>query len=340
MPLESVLQQRYVSFTLVSTKTTHKSAHKPHLQVRLCLSDMRILTAKVVCGCILIILASGTVHFFRAHHTPLVLSHYFGGRVGNCSLQESFEGEALSRLQTQNVSDLDVAIHKVRTQGRFSLWSTPMGNYWVPSSGAALVYDLGEQRRNIYGTHIHPGDIVLDAGANVGVFTRKALLFGASKVIAIEPGPENIEALRLTFAPEIADGRVVIYPKGIWDKDDVLKLSVDPIDSARDSFVRPIDNAQFISVPLTTVDKLVEELHLPRVDFIKMDIEGAEQKAVIGARNTIAKFRPRMALCIYHVKGDETMVPKLVHDAAPDYKVRQTCFCAKDRIQPEVALFY
>jgi hypothetical protein len=47
-----------------------------------------------------------------------------------------------------------------------------------------------------------------------------------------------------------------------------------------------------------------------------------------------------MALCIYHVHGDETMVPKLVHDAVSDYKVGKTCLCAPDRVQPEVAFFY
>jgi hypothetical protein len=93
-------------------------------------------------------------------------------------------------------------------------------------------------------------------------------------------------------------------------------------------------------VPVTTVDRLVTELQLSRVDFIKMDIEGAEQKAVAGARNTIARFRPRMALCIYHVQGDEKMVPKLVADAYPGYKTSRTCFCAQDRVQPEVAFFY
>jgi hypothetical protein len=71
-----------------------------------------------------------------------------------------------------------------------------------------------------------------------------------------------------------------------------------------------------------------------------MDIEGAEQKAVVGARNTLAKFRPRMALCIYHVKGDETMVPRLVHEAVSDYTVTKTCLCAQNGIQPEVAFFY
>jgi FkbM family methyltransferase len=244
-------------------------------------------------------------------------------------------------LQFQNVNEIRSSSKIVRKDGLYSLWSTPNGEFWMPTaSGDALVYDLGEQKRNIYGTRIRPGDIVLDAGANVGVFTRMALWAGAAKVIAIEPAPENLECLRRNFAAEIADGRVLLYPKGIWDKDDVLKLRVDPADSAEDTFVREIKNAQYVEAPLTTVDKLVAELRLPKVDFIKMDIEGAEQKAVAGAKNTIARFRPRMALCIYHVKGDEAMVPKLVREAVSDYTVTKTCLCAQDRIQPEVAFFY
>ena len=47
-------------------------------------------------------------------------------------------------------------------------------------------------------------------------------------------------------------------------------------------------------VPLTTIDKLVAELQLDKVDFIKMDIEGAEPNAIQGGRETIRKFQPRM----------------------------------------------
>jgi hypothetical protein len=115
---------------------------------------------------------------------------------------------------------------------------------------------------------------------------------------------------------------------------------VDAKDSARDSFVRPVENASYIEVPLTTVDKLAAELNLPRVDFIKMDIEGAEQKAIAGARQTIVKYRPRMALCIYHMVDDPVKIPRLVQDTVPGYQTRITCLCAPDRIQPEVAFFY
>ncbi len=285
--------------------------------------------------------ALALVGIAQVHHAFLVLSHYFNGRAGNCNIAESFQGEALSRLQSANANAIHASSKVIRKDEQYSLWDTPAGQFWMPTaSGDALIYDLAEQQRNIYGTNIHAGDIVLDAGANVGVFTRKALWAGAAKVIAIEPGPENLECLRRNFAAEIADGRVVIYPKGVWDKDEVLRLSIDPVSSARDTFVRPIDNASYIEAPLTTIDELVTELRLPRVDFIKMDIEGAEQKAVVGAKKTLAAFHPRMALCIYHVTGDETTVPKLVTNIVGDYRVSKTCLCAEDRVQPEVAFFY
>ena len=276
----------------------------------------------------------------QSHHTLLVLSHYFGGRAGTCTLAESVEGEALVRLQMENVEAIRSGSRVIQKDDRFSLWDTPAGKFWVPTGNGGIAYDLAEQKRNIYGTRVRPGDIVLDAGANVGVFTRKALWAGAAKVVAIEPAPENLECLRRNFAAEIAAGSVVVYPKGVWDKDDVLKMQLDPANSAEDSFFRKFAGGQSIEVPLTTIDKMVAELGLPKVDFIKMDIEGAEQRAVVGAKNTIARFRPRMALCIYHVQDDPKMVPKLVHDAVPDYRVGKTCLCLEDRVQPEVAFFY
>ncbi len=283
------------------------------------------------------------LHAARAHHAPLVLAHYWKGRAANCTLREAFEGETASRLQAASVETLRQSSRVIKQDERYSLWATPYGEFWAPTASKdALLYDIGEQMRGIYeaGTRVRPGNIVLDAGANVGVYTRKALALGASKVIAIEPAPENLECLRRNFAAEIARGQVVVYPKGIWDRDDTLKLSVDPGDSAKDSFLRPIQGASYVEAPLTTIDKMVAELGLTRVDFIKMDIEGAERKAIMGGRQTIAKYHPHMALCIYHVEGDEVEVPRLALEAYPAYQVSRACFTAQNRVQPEVAFFY
>ena len=148
---------------------------------------------------------------------------------------------------------------------------------WPSSSGKSMA--RGEN-------FVRPGDVVLDCGANIGVFVREALDAGAKTVVAIEPAPENIECLRRNFKSDIDAGRVIVYPKGVWDKDDFLTLHVDDHNSAADSFViNPKDSHESDQkLPLTTIDKLVAELNLQSVDFIKMDIEGAEVKALKGGR--------------------------------------------------------
>jgi FkbM family methyltransferase len=293
------------------------------------------------------ILVVGTA-LARQWHVLLVISHHLGKRAGICTIAQSFQSVRISEMQASGAERLRRAAHVLqRDRKEFNFWQIAGATYWVPAqSEDAIAYDLAEQERDIYGTGetaVHNGDVVLDCGANVGVFTRKALNAGAKTVIAIEPGPENVECLRRNFSREIAEGRVMVYPKGVWDRDDILELKVDPRDSARDSFVRineSKEHLEVVRVPLTTIDKLTRELNLPRVDFIKMDIEGAEQKAIGGARQTIARYRPRMALCIYHLQPDPVMIPKLVREIVPDYRMQVQCLCAPDRIQPEVAHFY
>jgi FkbM family methyltransferase len=224
------------------------------------------------------------------------------------------------------------------------LWDTPKGRYWMPEGSArALSYDLAEQDRKIYGSGsegVHAGDVVLDCGANVGVFTRTALEAGAGLVVAIEPAPENIECLRRNFEPEIAQGKVRIYPKGVWDKPEVLTFNVDPKNSARDSFVGAKDAPLHIQVPVTTIDQLAEELGLSQVDFIKMDIEGAETKALAGARRTIARFKPRMSIALYHLKDDAVQVPLIARKINPQYRYDCRCLVNEGGPAPEVGQFY
>lgn len=268
------------------------------------------------------------------------------GRGKGCPMAQALASPGVLKQQTAIKDRILAASRLTETDpAGYRLWTTPKGNYWMPKgSDYALAWDLAEQERKIYGTGeraVQAGDTVLDCGANVGVFTREALAAGARRVVAIEIAPENLECLRRNFANEIRDGRVIVYPKGVWDKDDVLTLTVDPENSAADSVVmHPEKSREGPKVPLTTIDKLVEELKLDRVDFVKMDIEGAEQKALAGGRATIARFHPRLALSAYHRADDPEKIPELVRQAWPGYRMEcGPCADAGTFIRPDVLYF-
>ena len=74
-------------------------------------------------------------------------------------------------------------------------------------------------------------------------------------------------------------------------------------------------------VELTTIDRIVAELNLTRVDFIKMDIEGAEARALSGARDVVSRFRPRLAIGMEHHADDAEVLPALVKRLWPDAEV-------------------
>ena len=270
------------------------------------------------------------------------------GRSPSCPYSQAIQSASNMKRQIAIKDRLLKASKLVeRDAAGYHLWETPKGRFWVPrGSDYVLPFNLAEQERKIYGAgdrFVKPGDIVLDCGANVGVFTREALNAGAKLVVAIEPAPENLECLRRNFAAETAAGRVIIFAKGVWDKDDFLSLNVDTHNSAADSFVMHPQGAQTTAekLPLTTIDKLVVELKLDRVDFIKMDIEGAEPKALAGGKETLVKWRPRLSISAYHAPDHPVVVPEAVRAAWPGY--RMECGpCATDysRIRPDILYFY
>jgi hypothetical protein len=133
-----------------------------------------------------------------------------------------------------------------------------------------------------------------------------------------------------------------VYPKGVWDKDDFLTLNVDPHNSAADSFLIHREGAHSVErVPLTTIDKLVEELKLERVDYIKMDIEGAEEKALRGGHETIKRFRPRLSVSVYHAEDHPKTVPAAIKAASPDYQMEcGPCAEANGAVRPDILYFF
>jgi FkbM family methyltransferase len=225
------------------------------------------------------------------------------------------------------------------------LWSTPDGQFWAPTNESSLPLELSEQELGIYETDsigARKGDVVLDCGAHLGLYTKKALTLGAKLVIAIEPSPASVECLRRNLRTEIQAGKVIVFSKGVWDREDVLTLGKSPKFSAGDSLVMQENRIEEgTRVALTTIDNIVSELKLEKVDFIKMDIEGAEQKALAGAIRVLSKHRPRLAISVYHRIEDIQKVPVIVRKAWAGYQM--TCgICGSEsgRFQPEFLFFH
>lgn len=169
---------------------------------------------------------------------------------------------------------------------------------------------------------LRPGDWVLDAGACEGFFCLYALQQGAN-VLALEPIPRLAQALEQTFASEIQTGRLRVLCAGLGEKSGQAALQISPAE-AYNSSLRPLPApAVGDSVPLFSVDDLLSQGFLPRLDFLKMDIEGFEVAAMRGAMQTLRNQKPRFSLAVYHHEANARLIQTLVREAHLPYRLWQ-----------------
>jgi FkbM family methyltransferase len=204
------------------------------------------------------------------------------------------------------------------------VWETAHGRFWTDADeqiARALPWELASIYNGLYGEgreSVQKGDVVLDCGAHFGAFTRYALDRGAALVVAIEIAPTSIASLQRTFAAEIGAKRVVVYPKGVSDRDATLTLRLSGHASAA-STIALAGGRPGPQVQVTTIDGIVSELKLSRVDFIKMDVEGSEAAAIRGAAAVLSTSRPRMAISCYHNDNDYLKLSLAVRQIYPGY---------------------
>jgi FkbM family methyltransferase len=202
------------------------------------------------------------------------------------------------------------------------LWQTAVGDIWGDRAAETdLEIVIKEQLVDqVYHNHIvgiEPGDVVIDGGAHLGSFALFALMKGAAHVVLFEPEPGHAACLDLTFADEIRKGRITVVEAAVWHQEAVLHFGGERL-SGR------VGESGAMEVRAVAIDDMVDELQLDRVDFIKMDIEGAEVSGLRGARQTIAHFGPRMAITVYHRPEHSQQVPEIALGAWPQYQVTVT----------------
>ena len=284
----------------------------------------RLLKVEIV----LVVAVLGTEAAVTAYPPLIGAAFWLRSPGAQCNPAETVRSVAYHRQWNRIHQQILSSSRMVRQDGALELWDVPgMRQFWIAGAFDKMnALAFAEQVAGQYwhpSVHFQPGDIVLDVGADYGSVTFEALQAGAQKVIAIEIAPEKWKCLERTFAKEIADGRVVLMRAGAWDSESTLELGGDSVVLER--------GIQKQKVRVTAIDQMVAELKLPRVDFISMDIEGAEKPALRGAVNTLRRFRPRMAIASEHLPDDVVAIPQTVRAMVPGYEVICGQCSSKDR---------
>ena len=139
--------------------------------------------------------------------------------------------------------------------------------------------------------HVAKGGTVIDVGANIGFFTLKfARWVGADgHVFAIEPEQDNFDRLSHRVNRRGVSSRVLMIRAAAAEKSGELKLAVNPTNPADH---RLSDDG--IAVRAITIDDLCASAGWPAVCLIKIDVQGAEDRVVAGALETLKRFSPAL----------------------------------------------
>jgi FkbM family methyltransferase len=170
-----------------------------------------------------------------------------------------------------------------------------------------------------FDVRVKQGDVVIDVGAWAGDFSAYAVSKGA-RCYAFEPVNKTFAMLCETS--ELNAGNIHPIQKGLGSKECEVNITISETNSGENSMV--IKNDHFLKeekIAVTTLDQFVAENNLSKIDFIKVDIEGAERDMLKGATQVLKTFAPKLAICTYHLPDDPQVLEEIILEANPDYKV-------------------
>jgi FkbM family methyltransferase len=159
------------------------------------------------------------------------------------------------------------------------------------------------------------GDAVIDGGACTG---DTALVFSNAvgpegKVYAFDPVAEHLQVMEHNIS-QYPHKNVKAMPVGLSDKNvlcpPIVVNHYSPGFQSRDQ-----------KVPLRSIDNLVMMGEIDKIDFIKLDVEGAEFETLKGARESINHFKPKLAISLYHKPNDIFELVRHVRSEHPFYKL-------------------
>jgi FkbM family methyltransferase len=173
----------------------------------------------------------------------------------------------------------------------FSLQVPPLMRHFG-SAGVFVQREYYEPLLEFAEVIVKPGFTVIDCGANQGIFTCAfaAIAGPDGLVVAVEPQSYAVELIRENirlngFTQCVVEASAVGSEPG----EAVLDRSKGPVAA---SIIRDFGGADTVSVSVTTIDSIVSKHEIERVDVVKLDVEGAEHMALLGASSVISRDRP------------------------------------------------
>lgn len=160
---------------------------------------------------------------------------------------------------------------------------------------------------------------MVDAGAYTGDSVKlwlKSYRNIISKIYAFEPDEDNF--MKLTGNIEVygVSDISLLFNVGLSNKRRTLRFSCGH-DASN------INSDGDVLVPVVPLDEMIE--HVDGKLCIKMDIEGSELYALEGAKETIKKYKPELAICVYHKYDDVITIPKYIKSICPEYNCVLRC---------------
>ncbi|MCQ2026279.1 FkbM family methyltransferase [Clostridium butyricum] len=157
-------------------------------------------------------------------------------------------------------------------------------------------------------------EIFIDGGAYIGDTLEsylKEFRGTYKKIYCFEPEKEQFERLNQYIKTIGRNSNIKALPFGLSNKGKIVGFQ----NSGTSSRISDESNPA-VSIKTVRLDEIIKE----KVTFIKMDIEGEELNALKGAKEIICKYKPKLAICVYHKPEDLYEIPKYIMDFGLDYK--------------------
>jgi len=148
---------------------------------------------------------------------------------------------------------------------------------------------------------VQKGDTIVEVGANIGEFSRAAASLG-TMLVCIEPDPIAYKCLELNLM-----GFTNIYLYNVVCAENCGNIDFYISSSGADSsIIEPVAFEKIVTKECLTLDTIITERKIHKIDFLKIEAEGAEPEVLLGARNSLNITRKIAVDCGPERKGAST----------------------------------